>query len=133
MSETSYGSGTHRHGVLHREGAGIIPDPLDRTSGEVACAACIYEEEQVSFINLSPVLMQELGLTGDTLLATFVPGREADAGGEHPDLIRLKNGLEIPFYRFADPDTRLFLLHPARAEKGPHARVRQGAQVLERA
>jgi hypothetical protein len=26
VSETFYGTGTHRHGVLHREGQGIAPD-----------------------------------------------------------------------------------------------------------
>lgn len=132
ISETFYGGGGHRHGVLHREGMGIIPDSDRETSGVVACAACIDAERQVTFINLSPVLMRELGLKGDTLTATFLPGREASEDGtEHPDLIRLKDGLEIPFHRFADPDTRLFLLRAAQAKKGPPAHVRQGEQMLE--
>jgi hypothetical protein len=97
----------------------------------VACAACIEEARQVTFINLSPVLVRELRLEGDALTATFVPGREADTDGEHPDLIRLKDGLEIPFHRFADPDTRLFVLHAACVQKGFPDQVRQGEQVLE--
>lgn len=117
VSETRYAGAAHRHGLLHREETGIIPDPHDQSGGRVACVACIEEERKVTFVNLPPELQQELDI-GDTLTATFVPGHAADDDGtEHPDLIRLQDGQEVPFYRFADPAVRVFLLAEAQVEQ----------------
>lgn len=110
ITSTAHQGGSHRHGVLHLPGEGLVPQPADKKRhGEriVACAACIREPTQVELSSIPSRLQAEYGI-GETQAVMFVPG--SDIVGQGKDAIELADGARIDLVDLADAGITLRLI-----------------------